>query len=168
MPLSMIVVHTSTSKRPSQKSTHHLLQRAFVHLPVGDGDARLGHELAQPAGGHVDRLHPVVHPEHLALAEQLAADRLDRDALVVLADEREDRLAVGRRGLQQRQVADADEAHLQRARDRRGGQREHVDVELQLLHRLLGLHAEALLLVDHEQAEVLEHRRRPAAGGGCR
>ncbi len=60
-----------------------LLQRALVHLPVGDGDARLGHQLAQPAGGHVDRLHPVVHPEHLALAEQLAADRLDGDALVV-------------------------------------------------------------------------------------
>ena len=97
-----------------------LLQRALVHLPVGDGDARLGHQLAQPRGGTVDRLHPVVHPEDLALAEQLAADRLDGDALVVLADEGEDRLAVGRRGLQQRQVADADEAHLQRARDRRG------------------------------------------------
>ena len=35
-------------------------------------------------------------------------------------------------------------------------QREHVDVDLQLLHRLLGLHAEALLLVDDQQAEVLE------------
>ena len=61
----------------------HLLERALVHLPVGDGDARLGHQLAQPAGGHLDRLHAVVHPEHLALAQQLAADRLDRDALVV-------------------------------------------------------------------------------------
>ena len=128
MPLSMIVVHTSTSNRPSQKSTHHLLQRALVHLAVGDGDARLGHQLAQRGGGHVDGLHAVVHPEHLALAQQLAADRLDGDALVVAADEGEDRLAVGRRGLQQRQVADADEAHLERARDGRGGQREHVDV----------------------------------------
>jgi hypothetical protein len=41
-------------------------------------------------------LHPVVHPEHLALAQQLAADRLG-DPLVVLADVGEDRLAVGRR-----------------------------------------------------------------------
>ena len=61
--------------------------------------------------------------------------------------------------------------------------------DLQLLHRLLVLHAEALLLVDHEQAEILErdalrqqamgadhavdlagrqavHRRRAACAGG--
>ena len=97
----------------------HLLERAFVHLPVGDRDPCLGHELAQPGGGRIDRPHAVVDPEHLALAQQLAADRLDRDPLVVLADVGEDRLAVGGRGLQQRQVADADQAHLQRARDRR-------------------------------------------------
>ena len=60
-----------------------LFERALVHLAVGDGDARLGHELAQPGGGGVDRAHPVVDPEHLALAQQLAADRLDGDALVV-------------------------------------------------------------------------------------
>ena len=104
----------------------------------------------------LDRAHPVVHPEHLALTQQLAADRLDGDALVVAADVREDRLAVGRRRLQQGQITDPDEAHLQRARDRRGGEREHVHVRLQLLHRLLVLHAEALLLVDDQQPEVLE------------
>ena len=135
---------------------HDLFEGAFVHLAVGDRDAGLGHELAQRLGALLDALHAVVHAEHLALAEQLATDRLDGDPLVVLADVGEDRLAVGRRGLQQRQVADADEAHLERARDRRGGEREHVDVVLQLLHRLLVLHAEALLLVDDEQAEVLE------------
>ena len=47
-------------------------------------------------------------------------------------------------------------AHLERARDRRGGEGEHVDAGLQLLDLLLVGHAEALLLVDHEQAEVLE------------
>ena len=145
-----------------------LLERALVHLPVGDGDARLGHQLAEAGRGGVDRLHPVVDPEHLALAEQLAPDRLDRDPLVVLADVGEDRLAIGRRGLQQRQVADADEAHLERARDRRGRQREHVDVGLELLHRLLVLDAEALLLVDDQQAEVLELDVVLRAGGGCR
>ena len=65
-----------------------LLERALVHLSVSDGDARLGHQLAQPLGGLRDRLDPVVHPEHLALAQQLAAQRLDGDAFVVLADER--------------------------------------------------------------------------------
>ncbi len=135
---------------------HHGLEGALVHLAVGDGDASLGDELSQAAGGGVDRLHPVVHPEHLTLAKEFAADRLDGDALVVLADVGEDRLAVRRRRLEERQVADADERHLQRARDRRGGEREDVDVRLHLLHRLLVLHTEALFLVDDEEAEVLE------------
>ena len=47
------------------------------------------------------------------------------------------------------------ERHLQRARDRRRAHRDHVDLELQLAHQLLLLDAEALLLVDHQQAEVL-------------
>ena len=38
----------------------------------------------------------------------------------------------------------------------------------QLLDELLVLHAEALLLVDDEQAEVLELARRPRAAGACR
>ena len=133
---------------------HDLLERALVHLPVGDGDARLGHELADVGGDALDVLHAVVHEEHLALAQQLAADGLGHGPLVVLADVGEDRLALGRRRVEQREVADAGEAHLERARDRRGGEREHVDVGPQLLDRLLVRHAEALLLVDDEQAEV--------------
>ena len=46
--------------------------------------------------------------------------------------------------------------HLQRARDRRRGQRQHVDLRAQLLEPLLVADAEALLLVDDQQAEVLE------------
>ena len=103
-------------------------------------------------GDVLDVLHPVVHEEHLALAQQLAADGLGHGPVVVLADVGEDRLAVGRRRVEQREVADAGEAHLERARDRRGGEREHVDVGPELLDLLLVLHAEALLLVDHEQA----------------
>ena len=145
-----------------------LLERALVHLAVGDRDPGLGHEVADLGRDLLDVLHPVVHEEHLALAEQLAADRLADGPVVVLADVGEDRLAIGGRRVQQRQVADAGEAHLERARDRRRGERQHVDVGLQLLDRLLVADAEALLLVDHEQAESLELRCRRTAGDGCR
>ena len=46
--------------------------------------------------------------------------------------------------------------HLQRARDGAGRQREHVDALGHALHGLLVRHPEALLLVDHQEAEVLE------------
>ena len=121
-----------------------------------DRDARLRHELAHLFGDVLDVLHAVVHVEDLALAQQLAPDRLRHRAFVVLADVGEDRLAVLGWGLHQRQVANAGEAHLERARDRGRRQREDVDVGPQSLDLLLVLHAEPLLLVDDEQPEVLE------------
>ena len=45
---------------------------------------------------------------------------------------------------------------MQRARDRRSSQREHIDLSAQLLEPLFVGDAEALLFVDHHQAEVLE------------
>jgi hypothetical protein len=54
------------------------------------------------------------------------------------------------------QLAQPRERELERARDRRRGEREHVDRLLQLLDALLVRDAEAVLLVDHEQAEVAE------------
>ena len=156
MPDSTIVVQTSTSICLSQKSTITCSSDVLVHLAVGDGDARLRHQLADATGDPVDRLDPVVHEEDLALAHQLAVDR-GRDLLVVVgADERQDRVALLGRGLDDGHLPDARDRHLQRARDRRGRHREHVDVGAQRLEVLLVLDAEPLLLVDDHEAEVLE------------
>ena len=46
--------------------------------------------------------------------------------------------------------------HVQRARDRRGGQRQHVDRLPQRFEPLFHLDAEPLLLVDDHQAQVGE------------
>ena len=94
--------------------------------------------------------------EHLTFAQHLAADRFRRGTRVVFTDIREDRLAVFGWRLHERQVADAGEGHLERPRDRRGGEREHVHVGAHLLDSLLVLHAESLFFVHHEQPEVLE------------
>ena len=55
---------------------HDAFEPALVHLAVRDRDARFGHELAHVGGDVLDVLHPVVHVEHLALAQELAPDRL--------------------------------------------------------------------------------------------
>ena len=55
-----------------------------------------------------------------------------------------------------RDVADAQQRQVQRPRDRRRRHRQHVDRRPQLLEPLLVLDAEALLLVDDDQAQVLE------------
>ena len=67
---------------------HLLLEGVLVHLAVRDHDARVRELLLQPRGLPVDRGDAVVDPEDLALAQELAADGADREALVVAARRR--------------------------------------------------------------------------------
>ena len=104
----------------------------------------------------VDRLDAVVDEVDLAAAFHLGADRPLDHCLVELDDVGLDRQAILRRRLDDRHVADAGERHVQRARDRRRRHRQHVHALAHLLDALLVRDAEALLLVDDEQAEVAE------------
>ena len=93
---------------------------------------------------------------HLPAALQLAAHGVAQHIPVVLHDEGLHGDAVLRRLFDGGHVADTGQGHIQRARDGCGREREHVDRAAHLLDVLLVRHAEALLLVDDEQAEVLE------------
>ena len=141
----------------AQELEHDPLELAVAHLAVRDPDPYLGHEAPQLLGRLVDRLDAVVQEERLAAPLELAADRLRDERLVPLADVRADGLAVGRRRRDHRDVAQARERHVQRARDRRRRQREHVDLEPQRAQQLLLRDAEALLLVDDDEPERLRH-----------
>ena len=135
---------------------HRALERVLAHLAVADDDARVGHEPLQQVAHRVDRLDAVVDEEHLAAARHLVANRAHDHGRVELHDVGLDRQAVLRRRLDDRHVADADQRHVQRARNRRRRHRQHVDLLAHLLDALLVRDAEALLLVDDQQAEVLE------------
>jgi hypothetical protein len=72
-----------------------------------------------------------------------------------------------RRRLDHAHVARPRQAQVQRARNGRGGQRQHVDHLAQPLEVLLRRHPEALFLVDDHQPQV-RNSRRAAAAGACR
>jgi len=57
----------------------------------------------------------------------------------------------------ERPVADAEQRHVQRARDRRRRKRQDVDRRAQLLEALFVHDAEPLFLVDDDQPEVRKH-----------
>ena len=122
---------------------------------MGDGERHARAQRAQPDRRLVDVLDAVVQEERLAAARLLALQRLLDELLVVLADVGLDRAAALGRRLDHADVAQARERHLQRARDRRRAHRDDVHLELQLAQQLLLLDAEALLLVDDQQPEVL-------------
>ena len=94
--------------------------------------------------------------EALAAAILLAQQRLADGDGVERRDEGAHGQAIDRRRGDQAHVAHAGQRQLQGARDRRRGQRQHMDVGAQLLQPLLVGDAEMLLLVDDQQAEILE------------
>ena len=138
-----------------EEREHLVLELALRHLAVRDEEAQVRAELPELLRRLLDRLDAVVQVERLAVALDLALERLLDQLFVVLADVGADRPAALRRRLDHRDVAQAGERHVQRARDRRRAEREHVDLEAQLPQQLLLRDAEALLLVDDDQAELL-------------
>src|SRR5215213_7353161 len=139
----------------AQERMHLLLELALPHLAVRDLYAERRRKLLDLGGSLVDRLDAVVQVEALALARVLTIERLLHELVVVLTHVRADRPAALGRCLDHRDVAEAGERHVQRARDRGGAQREHVHLEPQRAQQLLLRDAEALLLVDHNEAELL-------------
>ena len=111
---------------------------------------------AHALGGLVDRLDAVVQEERLAPARQLALDRLRDQLLVVLARRR---CAPGRRPSGGVSITEMSRRPASDICSVRGigvaREREHVHPQPQLAQQLLLLHAEALLLVHDQQAEVL-------------
>ena len=141
---------------PVDEIVHDPFQLMLLHLPVGKGHVRLRHQLLNRRRHVRDGVHPVIDIVHLPVSGKLPDDGLPHHFLVVLAHKGLDGLAVPRRFLQHAHVPDADQRHVQGAGDGRGGQRQHVHVLLQLLDLFLVRHAEALLLVDDQKAQILK------------
>ena len=102
------------------------------------------------------RLDAVVDEVDLAAALEFVLDGGLDQLFVPVGDDGLDRHAIFGRSLDDAHVAQADERHVQRARDGRGRHGEHVHFLAQLLQALFVAHAEALLFVDDHQAEVRE------------
>ena len=141
---------------PMIEVDHQVLEIPLAHLAVTDAHLGLGEQRLQLAGEFLDRAHFVVHEIYLPAAAQLAQTRLAQRRPVPFDDEGLDGEPLrGGRG-DQRQIAQAAESHVERTGNGSGGQRQHVDVGAQRLHPLLVTHPEAMLLIDDEQAEILE------------
>ena len=123
---------------------------------MADDDARLRDQFLQLGGNLPNGVDTVVDEVDLPAAFQFLLDR-GLDQLVVPArDHRLNRHAIFRRGFDHAHVAQADQRHVQRARNRRRRHGQHVDLLAHLLDALFVPNAEALLFVDNQQSEVGE------------
>ena len=107
----------------------------------------------QPARTLHDRLHAVVDIVNLTAALHLAQNRLLNQPRVIFQHKALHRISVLRRLFQHAHIADAGKCHIQRARDRRCREREHIDAVKHRFEALLSRDAEALFLVNDRQTE---------------
>ncbi len=119
-------------------------------------EADFGHLLAEERGDIVEIGDARHHVEALPAAIALAQERFAQCDRIERRDKGAHGQPVHGRGGDHRHLAHASECQLQRARDRRRCQRQHMHILAKLLEPLLVAHAEMLLLVDDEQAQILE------------
>lgn len=122
---------------------------------MGHGHPHSGHQAPHHGRHLADVLHPVVHEKHLALAGQLALDGLGHGLGAKGSHVGLDGPAVGG-GIDDAQIPEARQAHLQGAGNGGGGEGEHVHQAAHLFEALLVLDPEALFLVHHHEAQILE------------
>ena len=118
---------------------------------MGAHNFHLGHGFAQPFLnlGHVGNARN--NDEALPAAMVLAQQSLAHDHLVPFHHIGAHSEPVDRRGLDRGKLAQARHRHLQRARDGRRGERQHVHIRAQLLEAFLMGHAKALFLVNNHK-----------------
>ena len=118
--------------------------------------ARIGNESANLLRRRLNRLDAVMYVVRLTAALQFAQQRVAHQLKARLGDARGHWVAIFWWSLNRGEIANPREGEVQRARDRRSGQGHDIEFGAERLHALLGGDAEAVLLIHHEQAEVLE------------
>src|SRR5208283_602154 len=123
---------------------HLLFELAWRQLAVRDHGFRLRRILAQEGRGLLEVLDPRADEKGLAAAKALSEQRLANDQRIEGRDEAPHGEPVDRRRRDQRQFAHARHGELQRARNGRRRERQHVHFGAQLLQALLVADAEML------------------------
>ena len=132
------------------------VQLLLGHLAVGNAHPGTGNQLADMGGGGLNVVHPVVQIVHLTAPGQLLLHGFGKDDIVVLQHKGLHGLALDGRLLDGGQVADAAHGHVQGAGNGRGREGQHIHADEVFLQLLLVLHAEPLLLIDDDKAQVVE------------
>ena len=135
---------------------HHFFELVFAHLAVADHHASFRNEARDHGGEGVDGLDAIVDEENLSIARELFLDDALDERLAERGHGGLDGEAIFWRRFDHAHIAQADERHVQRAGNGSGGHREDVDILAHFFQALFVSHAEALLFVDDEQAEILK------------
>ena len=123
---------------------------------MGGDEGDLGHIGFQPILNLGQIGNPRHDPKALPTPVVFAQQRLTQRHTIEFRDIGADRQTIDRGRRDDRQIAHPGQRQLQCARNRRRGQRQHMDVGPQLFQPFLVRYTKVLLFVDDQKAKVLE------------
>ena len=103
-----------------------------------------------------DRIDPVIDIVNLPSACQFPADGFAHHLFIIFHDISLDRYALHRCFFKNTHVADSDQAHVQRSWDRRGSQRQYVNIFPKLFDLFFMCHAKTLFLINDQKSEIFK------------
>ena len=121
---------------------------------MANSKAQFGAQLTQMRGRLLDRLDAVVQIEGLSTTLDLASQRACNLLVVVLTNVRVNGAASTRWRGDDRDIPQSSKRHVQSARNRRGREREHIDLGAHLPQQLLLSHTKTLLLIDDHEPKI--------------
>ena len=136
--------------------THQAFQFPRSHLAMGKCDPGIRQHFHQTGCDPGDIIHPVVYVVDLAFPGQLPPAGFLHQLAVIFHDIGLDRTPVHRRLLKQAHIPDPHQTHMQGPGNGSRRERQHIHRLPKLLDLLFMPHAEALLLIDHQEAEVMK------------
>ena len=126
------------------------------HLSVADHDACIGHVFANEVLDVGELRDAVRNDIDLAVATELEIDGVGDDLMTEGVNFGANGVTIGRRGVDDAEIARAHQRELEGARNGRGGHGERVDIDFHLAQAFFDGHTKFLLFVDDEQAEIFE------------
>ena len=135
---------------------NNFLQCLGVHLSVSDTDAGIGDVAMNHIGQFAQIAYAVVDNEDLSATAHLEIDGIDKHLFVIGVHLCLNGIAIGRRRLNDTEVACPHQRELEGTRDGSGGEREGVDIHLQLAEFLFDGDTELLLFVNDEETQIIE------------
>ena len=137
---------------------HHDFFKFFaVHLSMSSCYSSIWDEFHDQIGDAVDFSHSIVNKENLSTSSQLVRNGISDNFLTECLDFCRDWLPIGWRSGDHRKVACAHERKVKCSRNRRGGESQDIYIDTKIFELVFYFHSKFLLLVDDQQAKILEY-----------
>ena len=133
------------------EAQHRLFHFLGLHLSVPDGDTAVGDIFLNHLSEMRQVADTVVDEVNLPIARHLEIDGFDDDLWREGVNLRLDRIAIGRRCLDDAEITGSEERELECSWDGSGRHGQCVDIGLQLAQLLLSGHAKLLLFIDNQK-----------------